>query len=107
MGACCSSRLDAVGQSLAIEQGAQLLQIHPLEPVGRAARTLDESVPDLQESVYALVETCRLRAPHEDRIQIQIDPATLPGIAERPEQVFADRTEGRVPGAVGATSPVD
>jgi MoaA/NifB/PqqE/SkfB family radical SAM enzyme len=77
----------------AIEQGAQLLQIHPLEPVGRAAETLDESIPDLQENVYALVEACRLRGLYEDRIQIQVDLATLPGIAAHPEQIFADRTE--------------
>lgn len=77
----------------AVEQGAQLLQIHPLEPVGRAARELDESIPDLQENVYALVEACRLRGLYGDRIQIQVDLATLPGIAEHPEQVFADRAE--------------
>jgi Fe-coproporphyrin III synthase len=77
----------------AIEQGAKLLQIHPLEPVGRAVQTLDESVPDLQENVYALLEACRLRGLYGDRVQIHVDLATLPGIAEHPEQIFADRAE--------------
>ncbi len=74
----------------AIDQGAGLLQIHPLEPVGRARHLLSESIPDLQESEYALLEASRLRDQYGDQIQIQLDLATWPAIHDHPEKVFAD-----------------
>lgn len=73
----------------AIDQGAGLLQIHPLEPVGRAHDLLSESVPDLQENEYALLEASRLRDQYGDQIQIQLDLATWPAIHDHPEKVFA------------------
>ena len=77
----------------AVEAGAKLLQVHPLEPVGRARHELDESIPDLRENICALAEACRLRDLYGDQIQIQVDLATLPAIAEHPEQIFADGDE--------------
>jgi len=74
----------------AINQGAGLLQIHPLEPVGRARHLLSESIPDLQENEYALLEASRLRDQYGDQIQIQLDLATWPAIHDHPEKVFAD-----------------
>ena len=78
----------------AIDQGAGLLQIHPLESVGRAQQTLSESVPDLQENEYALLEASRLRDQYGDRIQIQLDLATWRAIHDHPEKVFADDLDG-------------
>lgn len=75
--------------AFAVEQGAKLFQIHPLEPVGRAARALDGSVPDAQEGAYALIEAARLRDLYGERIQIQVDLATLPAVHDHPEKVFA------------------
>lgn len=74
----------------AVEQGAHLLQIHPLESVGRAERTLGGAVPDFCESAVALIEAARLREEFGDRIQIQVDLATLPAVEAQPERIFAD-----------------
>lgn len=82
------NELDWVAR-FAVEQGAKLLQIHPLEPVGRAVRTLDGSVPDQQEGAYALIEAARLRDRYGKQIQIQVDLATLPALHDHPEKVFA------------------
>jgi MoaA/NifB/PqqE/SkfB family radical SAM enzyme len=82
------NELDWVAQ-FAIEQGAKLLQIHPLEPVGRAATTLDGSLPDPQESGCALIEAVRLRDLYGDQIQIQFDLATLPAVRDHPEKIYA------------------
>ena len=45
----------------AIEQGARLLQIHPLELVGRAHETLGTAVPDETELSYAVLAVARLK----------------------------------------------
>lgn len=73
----------------AIEQGAKLLQIHPLEPVGRAGHSLGESVPDEQEITCALIETARLRDHYAERIEIQLDAATVTAVQDHPEKIFA------------------
>ena len=73
----------------AVEQGAKLLQIHPLEPVGRAAHSLGESVPDGQEVSCALIETVRLRDHYAERIEIQLDVATVAAVQNHPEKIFA------------------
>jgi len=75
--------------NFAIEQGAKLLQIHPLEPVGRAILTLDGSVPDAQENACALVEAFGLSEKYGSRIQVHVDLATLPALHDHPEKVFA------------------
>ncbi len=84
------NELDWVAR-FAIEQGASLLQIHPLESVGRAERTLGGAVPDFCESAVALIEAARLREEFGDSIQIQVDLATLPAVESQPERIFADR----------------
>lgn len=83
------NELDWVAR-FAVEQGASLLQIHPLESVGRAVTRLEGSLPDACESAVALIEAARLRAQYGDRIQIQVDLATLPAVESQPERIFAD-----------------
>ncbi len=73
----------------AVEQGARLLQVHPLEPVGRAARALAHSVPDGEEQAAALVEVARLRKQWDGRIELQLDVATQVALEAHPEKVFA------------------
>jgi MoaA/NifB/PqqE/SkfB family radical SAM enzyme len=63
--------------AFAIEQGAALLQIHPLEASGRATG-MPESVPDGREGAYALLEAERLRTQVEGRLRIQVDLASRP-----------------------------
>jgi MoaA/NifB/PqqE/SkfB family radical SAM enzyme len=72
----------------AVEQGAKLLQLHPLEPVGRATRTLDGSLPDGEENAAALFEAVRIRESYKDVIDVQIDLATVPALLEHPTRVF-------------------
>jgi MoaA/NifB/PqqE/SkfB family radical SAM enzyme len=79
--------LDWVAQ-FAVEQGAKLLQLHPLEPVGRATRTLDGSLPDGEENAAAVFEAVRIRELYRDVIDVQIDLATIPALLEHPTRVF-------------------
>ncbi len=72
----------------AVEQGASLLQLHPLEPVGRAVDELDGSVPDGEENAAAVFEGLRLREQYRDAIAIQVDIATIPALLEHPSRVF-------------------
>ena len=71
--------------NFALEQGARLLQIHPLEPAGRALVQLEGSVPDSIESSYALLESTRLRQQYEGRLNIQLDLSYRP----EAERVYA------------------
>ncbi len=79
--------LDWVAQ-FAAEQGAKLLQLHPLEPVGRATRTLDGSLPDGEENAAAVFEAVRIRELYQDLMDVQIDLATVPALLEHPTRVF-------------------
>jgi MoaA/NifB/PqqE/SkfB family radical SAM enzyme len=72
----------------AAEQGAKLLQLHPLEPVGRARRTLNGSLPDGEENAAALFEAVRIRDLYKDVMDVQIDLATIPALLEHPTRVF-------------------
>src|SRR6267378_2878338 len=47
--------------SFALEQGARLLQIHPLEDVGRAREEMPGEHPDAVESAYAMIEVLKLK----------------------------------------------
>jgi MoaA/NifB/PqqE/SkfB family radical SAM enzyme len=79
--------LDWVAE-FAIEQGAALLQIHPLEPVGRAAFALADSVPDGEENAAAVYEALRIRELYQDRINVQVDLATVSALIDHPTRVF-------------------
>ncbi len=74
----------------AVEQGASLLQIHPLEEVGRAATTLAGSRPDEHETAFAFLLVERLKAATAGRLAIQLDLAHRRHLHERPEAVYAD-----------------
>jgi len=75
----------------AADEGAALLQIHPLESVGRAVQELPESLPDGRENAVALLEAARLREVYEGRMQVHLDLATLPALLRCPERVYACR----------------
>jgi len=70
----------------ALDNGASLLQIHPLEMTGRAAETMVGHDPDAIESAYAFLEWLRLRSEAPDSMQIQLDFAD-----RRTAQVEPDR----------------
>lgn len=74
----------------AIAQGAKLLQIHPLEVVGRAAEKLPESAPDEIESAYAYLEAERIRQTYGDRLFVQVDLFHRDLVARYPRVFHAD-----------------
>ncbi len=82
----------------AIEQGAALLQIHPLEEVGRAeAETAGEAPDDLVANA-AYLAFLRLEALVGDRITLQLDLAHRDLIREAPWRVYADAPPPAPPG---------
>jgi MoaA/NifB/PqqE/SkfB family radical SAM enzyme len=79
--------------AFAIEQGARLLQIHPLEAVGRAETELPEAPPDGVEGAYALLLAGRLQEAVGDRIQVQLDLMSRRAMAAQPGLFFADEDD--------------
>jgi len=84
--------LEPVAQ-FAAEQGAKLLQLHPLEPIGRALQTLDGSVPDAEENAAGVVEALRIKEIYAGVMDVHIDLATIPALLEHPSRVFVREAE--------------
>lgn len=82
------NELDYVAR-FAAEQGAALLQIHPLEETGRATRELAGSRPDEIEGAYALMEVVRLRGEYGGKMVVQLDLADVEEMSAEPERVYA------------------
>jgi MoaA/NifB/PqqE/SkfB family radical SAM enzyme len=74
----------------ALEQGAKLLQIHPLEEAGRARQLLAGQRPDGVESAYAFLEARRIQELAGDRLLVHLDLAHRTLLASEPGRVFAD-----------------
>ncbi|HEY2799605.1 MAG TPA: radical SAM protein [Chthoniobacterales bacterium] len=73
----------------AVAQGAGLLQVHPLEEVGRAASELIGSAPDNLELARAFVEVARLQKQYVGSLTIQYDVADLVRLRTAPERGYA------------------
>ncbi|MEO5830782.1 MAG: radical SAM protein [Rhodanobacter sp.] len=84
------NNLDELGWvvEFACAEGAKLLQIHPLEQVGRA-RDYQLQPPDDLELSYAFLEVARLQERYRDRITLQFDVADRQLIAREPCRAFA------------------
>jgi MoaA/NifB/PqqE/SkfB family radical SAM enzyme len=76
------------------EQGASLLQVHPLEEVGRAAMGLDGSSPDDVEAAYAFLEAARIHGDADGSLRVQLDLADRERLRFEPERIYA---QTRVP----------
>ena len=74
----------------AVEQGARLLQIHPLEEVGRASQLLAGSRPDETESAFAYLVAERLRQTYGDRLFVQLDIFHRELVKRFPARFYAD-----------------
>jgi MoaA/NifB/PqqE/SkfB family radical SAM enzyme len=74
----------------AVEQGARLLQIHPLEEVGRASQLLVGSRPDEMESAFAYLVAERLRQMYGDRLFVQLDIFHRDLVKRFPARFYAD-----------------
>jgi Fe-coproporphyrin III synthase len=73
----------------AVDQGAKLFQIHPLEEVGRARDVLSGRRPDALESTYAFLEAERLRIKYAHRLFIQLDIFHRDLMIQHPERFYA------------------
>lgn len=86
----------------AVAQGAGLLQIHPLEEVGRAGRELARSAPDALELSYAYLEVARLHRLYGDRLRIQFDAVDVEVVRSQPGSLFAHDEMPVTPAAIEA-----
>lgn len=74
----------------ALEQGASLLQIHPLEEVGRASEQMAGKRPDAVELAFAFLAVARLRTLLDGAVHVQLDLVDRDTLGAQPERVFAD-----------------
>jgi MoaA/NifB/PqqE/SkfB family radical SAM enzyme len=75
----------------ALDQGARLLQVHPLEEVGRAKRFLVGASPDEVEAAYAHLEALRIQASAGNRLRVQLDLLDRDLIRSNPGRIYANR----------------
>ena len=71
----------------AAEEGAGLLQVHPLESAGRAVESALDPPDDLELS-YAFLEVARLQRLHRDKLVLQYDVSDRPLVAREPCRAF-------------------
>lgn len=76
--------------NFALEQKASLLQIHPLEAVGRAKENLTGIIPSASISAYAYLEVMKLRKKLGDQLHVQIDLVHQETLRLNPSNFFAD-----------------
>lgn len=75
--------------NFAQEQGAQLVQVHPLEDVGAAAMKLRGSRPDETECAYGWLLSRQLELRSGGQLAIQVDLTLSTALCERPELFYA------------------
>ena len=75
--------------SFAVEQGARLLQIHPLEEAGRAATELPGRRPDAAEATWAHVEALRIQALAGEQLRVQLDFVDRARLRAEPARAYA------------------
>jgi Fe-coproporphyrin III synthase len=80
--------LPAVGD-FAVDEGAWLLQVHPLHDSGAAVENLPGWVPDSKEMAFASLEALRILAESRAPIRIQVDSGRREHLLAHPEEVFA------------------
>ncbi len=78
----------------AVEQGASLLQIHPLELAGRAREQLEGSRPDGLEATYAFLEWIRLQKAAGNRMLVHLDLADRRVTATEPSRFVPTASSG-------------
>lgn len=77
----------------ALEQGAKLLQIHPLEEAGRARLAMAGNQPDEIECTYAYIEAERIRKSAGDKMVVQLDLIHRGLLRSIPDRLLADLPE--------------
>lgn len=79
--------------AFAAREGAGLLQVHPLEEVGRAREILRGAEPDDIERAFAWLNVAELQAEYVGRLRVQLDLVDAAALASSPSAVFADQLE--------------
>jgi MoaA/NifB/PqqE/SkfB family radical SAM enzyme len=79
--------------NFAVDQGAKLLQIHPLEDAGRAIDAMSGNRPDEIECAFAYFAAQRLQKLFAGRLSIQLDLAHRDLVRDDPATVFANDPE--------------
>jgi MoaA/NifB/PqqE/SkfB family radical SAM enzyme len=74
-------------------EGAKMVQVHPLEEVGRAGDELVGSAPDGRERMMAFIEYLRVQAGVGEGVRIHLDLADVVALRRHPEVVFAGPAE--------------
>lgn len=77
---------------LAQDEGARLLQIHPLEEQGRAASELIDATPDAIEGALAHLHALHIERAAAGGLFVQVDLVNRPTLLARPELLYADDT---------------
>jgi len=80
----------------AVDQGAALLQLHAVEPVGRAVDELVGDVPDASVLAAAYVIAAALREDHAGRLVVHVDLVHRSHLESLPELVYAGDDEAAV-----------
>lgn len=76
--------------NFALEHGAKLLQIHPLEPQGRAKAGLAAEIgPNGNLAAYAYLKVMRLQQTLGDRLHLQLDLTHQQVLRAHPDHFFA------------------
>jgi len=73
----------------ALEHGAKLLQIHPLEMLGRAATLMRGQRPDAIEASVAYIEAARIQQEYGGQLLVHIDLFDRDLLRQVPESVLA------------------
>ena len=76
-----------------LEQGAKLLQIHPLDEVGHAIENMAGETPDQIENAYAWMLGQQIQRSSAERLAVQVDLVFSDHLKARPELFYA----GEVP----------
>ena len=74
----------------ALAQGAQLLQIHPLDEVGHAAENMVGATPDHIENAYAWALGQQIQRTSEGRLAVQVDLLFSEHLKVRRKEFYAD-----------------
>ena len=79
----------------AVEEGAAMLQVHPLTASGRAVAAMPGAVPDAQELAAAAAEVLRLRREHPG-LPVHLDAVTREQLLRDP-RLFAPPEDADLP----------
>lgn len=75
--------------NFALEQGAKLLQVHPLDEVGHAVENMIGATPDHIENAYAWMLGLQIQHNSADRLAVQVDLVFTSHLKTHPELFYA------------------